>query len=261
MSTAASLLARGPVAAAARRTSDWVDLQWSHLIETLRLLAPRMRGRLLDVGCGDKPYEHFFRPHVAEYLGIEHQDAYAQTDAHKRGAADLTYDGRRLPFEDASFDSVMSIQVLEHTPHPGELIVEMARVLRPGGPLLLSAPFSFRLHEEPNDFFRFSPHGLRTLCDRAGLTIEEVHPHGGLWSLLGHKLNSYLGLRVARLGGLAQSLGKLGHEGAQQRQARTWALPLVAPTMLAVSALARVLDRAAPDPTESLGFTILASKS
>jgi SAM-dependent methyltransferase len=260
MSTAASLLGRGPIAVAARRTSDWVDLQWTHLIATLQLLAPRMRGRLLDVGCGDKPYEHLFRPYVAEYLGVEHEATYQQTDAHRRGGADVLYDGRRLPFDDASFDSVMSIQVLEHTPHPGELIADMARVLRRDGLLLLSAPFSFRLHEEPNDFFRFSPHGLRTLCDRAGLELEEVHPHGGLWSLLGHKLNSYLGLRVARIGGLAQSMGKLGHEAAEASKPRSWALPLVAPAMLAVSACARILDRAAPDTTESLGFTIIARK-
>ncbi|AUX20505.1 uncharacterized protein SOCEGT47_009770 [Sorangium cellulosum] len=89
--------------------------------------SPRARGRLLDVGCGDKPYERLFRPHVREYLGVEHQATFGATAAVSRGEADVLYDGARLPFPDASFDTVLSVQVLEHTP---ELAVAAgARVL------------------------------------------------------------------------------------------------------------------------------------
>jgi SAM-dependent methyltransferase len=251
-----------PVARGARRASDWVDLQYTHVVDSLARLAPQAHGRLLDVGCGDKPYEHLFRPYVREYIGIEHAATFDATSASGRLKADVRYDGRRLPFEDESFDTVMSVQVLEHTPEPASLVLEMARVLRVGGLLILTAPFSFRLHEEPHDYFRFSVHGLRELCDRAGLVIEDVAPHGNLWSLLGHKLNSYLGLRVARIGGVAQAMGKLGHEAeGSGGGARLWMLPLVAPTMVAVSAAARVLDRALPDPTETLGFTLTARRA
>ena len=153
-----------------RATSDWVDLQWSLLIRALEAVAPRARGRLLDVGCGDKPYERIFRPYVQEYLGIEHQSTFTATAANMgRSRPDRLYDGDRLPFEDGSFDTVISIQVLEHTPRPRELMAEMARVLRRDGALILAAPFSFRLHEEPHDYFRYSPHGLRELCSEAGL--------------------------------------------------------------------------------------------
>ncbi len=257
---AGSLLRLSVVGRAARRTSDWIDLQWSHVVHSLEQLAPRARGRLLDVGCGDKPYEHLFRPFVTEYVGVEHEASFSATNAFERGQVDALYDGRRLPFPDASFDTVMSIQVLEHTPHPWDLVAEMARVLRPNGVLLLSAPFSFRLHEEPHDYFRFSPHGLRELLARAGLEIDEIHPHGSLWSLLGHKLNSYLAFRVAHIGGVAQAMGKLGHEASAQTQSRVWTLPFVAPAMLAVSAGARVLDRVLPEPTETLGFTLVAHR-
>ncbi|MGK4007180.1 class I SAM-dependent methyltransferase [Sorangium sp. So ce1036] len=256
-----TLLRRPPLGRAARAAADWVDLQLTHVVDSLARLAPRARGRLLDVGCGDKPYERLFRPHVREYLGVEHQATFDATAAVSRGKADVLYDGERLPFPDASFDTVLSVQVLEHTPEPGALVAEMARVLRPDGLLILSAPFSFRLHEEPHDYFRFSPHGLRALCGRAGLVVEEIHPHGSLWSLLGHKVNSYLALNVARLGGIAQSMGKLGHEAATGGGARAWTLPLVAPAMLAVAAGARVLDRALPDPTEALGFTLAARRA
>lgn len=253
-----ALLRLPPLGRGARAASDWVDLQLVHVVHSLARLAPRARGRLLDVGCGDKPYEHLFTPYVREYVGVEHEATFAATSASSRDKADLRYSGARLPFADASFDTVLSVQVLEHTPDPQALVAEMARVLRPDGLLILSAPFSFRLHEEPHDYFRYSPHGLGVLCDRAGLVVEEIAPHGNLWSLLGHKLNSYLALRVARIGGVAQAMGKLGHEGAAARGARVWTLPVVVPSMFAVAAGARVLDRALPDPTETLGFTLVA---
>ena len=260
MSALDQLLGVGPIRRVVRQTADWVDLQLSHLTASLARVAPRARGRLLDVGCGEKPFEHLFKPYVTDYIGVEYEPTFLLTETGRRARSvvDVTYDGRRLPFPDADFDTVLSSQVLEHTPHPGALIQEMGRVLRPGGVLLLSAPFSFRLHEEPHDYFRYSPHGLRHLCDAAGLEVEQIEPHGGFWSLLGHKLNSYLALRVADIGGLAQAMGKLGHEASTTRPPRIWALPLVAPAMLAVAAGGRLLDRALPDPTETMGFTLVA---
>lgn len=254
------LLQRPLIGKAARIAADLVDIQLSRVVASLARLAPRTRGRMLDVGCGDKPYEHLFAPFVREYVGVEHEATFDGTSAAARTRGVLRYDGRRLPFEDASFDVVMSVQVLEHTPEPAALLAEMARVLRDDGMMILSAPFSFRLHEEPHDYFRYTPHGLRVLCDRSGLAIEEIEPHGSLWSLLGHKLNSFLALRVARVGGAAQALGKLGHEAHDGGGARLWTLPAVAPALVAVAAGAKVLDRLLPDPTETLGFTLVARR-
>jgi SAM-dependent methyltransferase len=246
---------------AARAASDWVDLQWSLLIRALKSVAPRAHGRALDVGCGDKPYEAIFRPYVTEYLGIEHTSTFSETAA-KRGTSrpDLFYDGTHLPFGDCSFDTVLSIQVLEHTPQPRRLIREMARVLRKDGVLILAAPFSFRLHEEPHDFFRYSPHGLRELCREAGLAVDHVEQVGSLWSLVGHKLNSYLALHIARMGGTAQQLGKLGHEAPGQPRTRVWTLPFVAPAILAIAAAARVMDRFFFERQEALGFIVIAKR-
>jgi SAM-dependent methyltransferase len=245
-----------------RAAADWLDLEASSLVESLRWVAPRAHGRLLDVGCGDKPYEHIFRPFVESYLGIEHDVTYAATNASSRPVkADLLYDGSRLPFEDKTFHTVLSVQVLEHTPEPAELIGEMGRVLRDDGILIMAVPFSFRLHEEPHDYLRFTPHILRELCRRAGLTVEAVIPRGSLWSVVAQKLNSYLGLRVAQVGAMAQMMGKLSHEQASVRGARLWTLPVVAPAMLGLAFWGRVLDRVLPDPTETLGFVVLAGRT
>ena len=71
---------------------------------------------------------------------------------------------------------MLSVQVLEHTPHPAALMAEMSRVLAPDGLLILTAPFQFRLHEQPHDYFRYSPHGLRQLCADVGLEVFETFP-------------------------------------------------------------------------------------
>jgi SAM-dependent methyltransferase len=254
-------LALPPVRKTFRMASDWIDLQWSLNIAALHAIAPRAKGRLLDVGCGDKPYEAIFRPYVTEYIGIEHEATFAQTSADTHAVRpDLLYDGKRLPFDDKSFDTVLNVQVLEHTPEPGALVKEMSRVLKDDGRLILTAPFSFRLHEEPHDYFRYSPHGLGQLCKEAGLVIEHTETLGGLWSLMGHKLNTYLGLRVARIGGIAQAMGKLSHEGSEASRPRLWTLPWVAPTMAAVALGSRVLDSLLHDPQETLGFLIVARR-
>lgn len=244
---------------AARAASDWVDLQWSLLVRALEAVAPQAHGKLLDVGCGDKQFERIFRPHVDEYLGIEHEATFSATAANLASSRpDYVYDGNRLPFEDASFDTVLSIQVLEHTPHPRQLMGEMARVLKKDGTLILAAPFSFRLHEEPHDYFRYSPHGLRELCGEVGLVVDRIEQVGSLWTLVGHKLNSYLALRIARIGATAQELGKLSHEAPSQPRARLWTLPVVAPAVLAISTAARIMDRLFYERQEALGFVIVA---
>jgi SAM-dependent methyltransferase len=245
----------------ARKASDWVDLQWSFIVADLKAVAPLARGRMLDVGCGDKPYEGIFRPYVAEYIGVEHQATFAQTNASTRGKPDVVYDGRTLPFPDSSFDTVMSVQVLEHTPDPQRLIDEMGRVLRHDGTLILTAPFSFRLHEEPHDYFRYSPHGLRAMLARTGLEIVDLRAQGSLFSVLAHKMNTFLAFRVGRLEGLTQAMGKLGHEQQAAKAPRYWAVPPVLATMVALSAGARVLDRVLPEPSEALSFLVVARKA
>jgi len=254
-------LSSGPAGKMARRLSDWVDLEGSWLTKMLTDLAPRAHGRLLDVGCGQKPYEHIFRPHVDAYLGVEFADTFQRTNSSSKGGKpDFVYDGKTLPFESKSFDTVLSIQVLEHTPAPAELVREMSRVMKDDGLMILSAPFSFRLHEEPDDFYRYSPHALRLLCRQADLEVTQMDPRGGLFTVIGHKLNSYLALNVAHIDAVAQAMGKLGHEKNSDRGVRWWTLPWVAPSMVTIAFGARALDRVLPDPTETLGFVLVARR-
>ncbi len=247
--------------------ASWVDLEAALLQDALREVAPMAHGRLLDVGCGAKPYEELFTAHVTEYVGIEYRDTFAETAAStvttgkdKGKGPDHYYDGTRMPFDDGAFDTVVSFQVLEHTPDPEGLLREMARVTKRGGLLILTAPFSFRLHEEPHDYFRFTPHGLKWLCTKVGFEVRSVTARGSLWSLIGHKLNTFLAFDVAGARAAAMDAGSGRQEKSAEGKMRLWTLPFVAPAMIGIGGMARLLDRAAYVPTETLGYVVLATK-
>lgn len=126
---------------------------------------PSLHGRVLDVGCGRKPYRHLVP--VGEYVGLE-LDTLELRDL---GAADLYYSGGSFPVPDASFDAVICSQVLEHIFTPMDFLEEIRRVLRPGGSLLLTTPFAWDEHSQPDDFGRYSSFGLVHLLRNSGFEM------------------------------------------------------------------------------------------
>ena len=148
--------------------------------------APALSGKLLDVGCGSKPYRSLFT--VDAYIGL---DIDSET-TRQRGLADYLYDGGQFPFPDGSFDSVLCNQVLEHVFNPDEFLGEIARVLKPGGKLLLTVPFVWDEHEQPFDYARYSSFGLRTLLERQGFKLLRHNKLGADPSILFQLANAYL---------------------------------------------------------------------
>jgi SAM-dependent methyltransferase len=86
-----------------------------------------------------------------------------------------------LPFVDAAFDAAVCTEVLEHVDNARFVLSELARVLRPGGRLLVSVPFVFHYHEDPQDVRRYTPAGLRAALQQAGFDVELA---GGLGNKL-----------------------------------------------------------------------------
>jgi len=129
-----------------------------------------MRGRLLDFGCGSKPYKDLFA--VSEYIGT---DIETSGHDHRNEEIDVYYDGRTLPFPDASFDSIFSSEVFEHIFNLPEILDELYRVLKPGGYMLITVPFVWDEHEIPYDFARYTSFGLRHILTEKQLQVVEAH--------------------------------------------------------------------------------------
>jgi SAM-dependent methyltransferase len=133
------------------------------------------RGRLLDLGCGKVPFYGLYRPYISEAICVDWSKSLHGTD-HLDAACDLT---QELPFADASFDCVLLSDVLEHIPTPERLWREMARILKPGGKLLLNVPFCYRLHEEPYDYYRYSKYALQRFAQETGFDTILIKELGG----------------------------------------------------------------------------------
>jgi hypothetical protein len=106
----------------------------------------------------------------------------------------------------------------------------------------------------------FTRFALEKYATGLGLTVDAIEPRGAFWSVIGRKLLSHLALRVARMGGDIQKVGALTYEPAIQERPRYWALPVLAPGMVAIATTARALDALDPDDSETLGYLLIATK-
>lgn len=158
----------------------------SGLRDAMVQLSPMLTGRLLDVGCGAKPYQSLFAVDI--YIGLDIDSEVTR----KSGVADQLYDGGKFPFEEAEFDSILCNQVLEHVFNPDEFLGEIVRVLKPGGRLLLTVPFVWDEHEQPYDYARYSSYGLRALFEKQGLKVLQHKKLGADVSILFQLANAYL---------------------------------------------------------------------
>ena len=146
--------------------------------------------RILDVGCGPKPYYPFFAGVASEYVGV---DVVENPAAELRGAVEA------LPVEDASFDVVLCTQVLEHADDPAQAVRELRRVTRPGGRVLASTHGVQVYHPSPVDYWRWTHEGLRKLfADNAEWSSLDVEAAAGTGSALAMLLGTYVEIALRR---------------------------------------------------------------
>lgn len=169
----------------------------ARLHSTRRLIARHAQGRVLDVGCGHMLFRSAILAHAVSYEGID-------IEARAPGVTYIGDAQAMTGLADDTYDTVCCFEVLEHLPHPQYAVAEMARVLKSGGILLLSAPHLSRLHEEPHDYFRFTRHGLRALLEDCGLEPMEIIRHAGLLSFVTHQISTAIVGLVWPVPGLRQ---------------------------------------------------------
>lgn len=183
----------------------------------------QLKGRVLDVGCGRRPYEAWVNKGldgVSEYIGLD--------VAPGPGVDIVVGPDDQWPLADASVDAILLTQVLEHVADRKLLVREIGRVLRPGGTLLLTVPFIFPLHGLPHDYARFTPHGVRALFE-SDFEIVELTGLGRAGAAMGNLLLTFAETSLNSSRSLRLLKGLL--------------LPVWVPFCLLVNMACRLIDR------------------
>jgi ubiquinone/menaquinone biosynthesis C-methylase UbiE len=137
-----------------------LDFQTLTIYKYLRKQIPAMKGKLLDVGCGNGPFEYLVNNKTCQYTGIDIADA---DNFDYKNSKIITFDGENIPFADNSFENIICTEVIEHIENPSKIIGEMYRVLKPNGLCIVTLPWSARVHFAPHDYCRYTPYKLKTL--------------------------------------------------------------------------------------------------
>lgn len=133
---------------------------------------------VLDAGAGEARHRKCFRR--GRYIAL---DTGTGDISWNYSGLDVLGDLERLPLTSASVDCILCMVVLEHTRDPRQVILEFARVLKPGGKLAMVVPFLWEEHQEPHDYFRFTRYGVRLLFESSPFRLGLVNPIGGFFWL------------------------------------------------------------------------------
>lgn len=196
-------------------------------------------GVVLDIGCGERPFEVDLRRHADAYFGLDWSNTLHNLKA------DVVADANQpLPIRSEAVDQVVSFEVLEHLAEPDVMLAEACRVLKPGGGLALSMPFQWWLHEAPWDYQRFTRYGLEYHLRKAGFDAIDIQPRGGFWTMWLLKLNY-------QLNRLPRGPGWIRKPVRAALIPIFWINQIVAPW----------LDRMWPDERETAGYFVIATKA
>jgi SAM-dependent methyltransferase len=144
--------------------------------------------RVLDVGAGGCPYRQLFKHCWYETHDFAQLQPSQLRDFSNYGEIDYVSDITVIPVDDRSFDAVICTEVIEHVPDPVAAIREMARILRPGGRIILTAPLGSGLHQQPYHFYGgFTPFWYRRVLAAEGFTDATIEANGGFFRWYGQE--------------------------------------------------------------------------
>ena len=140
-------------------------------IRQMRNIFNNSNDRILDVGCGEKPYYHDFM-----------KGSIICLDIRKTGKVHVVGDADFLPLKKGSFDKAIMVNSLYYYKNSANVIDNISSILKKNGKLLIIAPFFYPIHDSPDDKYRFTEYGVRTILEK-NFKIEKIEPVGGLFNL------------------------------------------------------------------------------
>lgn len=145
-----------------------LDFQFNTVYNVLKYKLPSYEGLVLDIGCGNCPFEHLINTANAQYIGIDVEDSNKWD---YKNSKMITYDGKNLPFDSDSINHIICTEVIEHISNPYDLVKDMWRVLKPNGTAIITIPWSARFHYKPHDFYRYTPSAIQLLFSDFGKIV------------------------------------------------------------------------------------------
>ncbi|MFH0942913.1 MAG: class I SAM-dependent methyltransferase [Candidatus Beckwithbacteria bacterium] len=130
--------------------------------------------KLLDVGAGECGYKRYFN-----------NLKYFSQDIKQNANKTINYVGK-ISGISGKFDYILCTQVLEHLKQPEQAFREFKRLLKPQGKLFLSTNFVYQIHMAPDDYWRFTEHGLKYLGEKVGFKVEKIEAQGGIFQVLAY---------------------------------------------------------------------------
>lgn len=219
-----------------RLTHNWLAKKLVN--DKVRAHLSLLRGTVIDLGCGTRPYEIDILGTADCYIGIDWGNTMHGT--HADVIADVA---QPLPIRDHAADCVVTFDVLEHVAEPGRMLAESWRILQPGGILMISVPFQWWVHEAPWDFYRYTRHGLEYLLGKAGFADVQVQATTGFWVMWVLKLNYQLAKLIRG-----------------PRPMRMLIRALLIPVWWLGQSLALLMDTAWHEEGETAGYFVVARK-
>lgn len=146
--------------------------------------------KILDAGAGEQQYKKYCSHlnYTSQDFGNykpEELDNGLQMEKWDYGKLDIICDITNIPVEDASFDAILCTEVFEHIPEPIAAIAEFSRILKPGGTLIVTAPFCSMTHFAPYHFYSgFNKYFYETIYPKHGFNIVQMTPNGNYFDYM-----------------------------------------------------------------------------
>jgi SAM-dependent methyltransferase len=186
---------------------DTDEIRFNWVVSQLAML--RKGDRILDAGAGElkfKPYcEHL--EYVSQDFGQYDGDGDGrglQTEKWDNSEIDIVSDITKVPVQQEAFDAILRTEVFEHIPDAIAAVREFSRILKPGGTLLITAPFNSLSHFAPYHFCGYNRYWYEYHLPANGLEIEVIDHNGSWFKFIAQEL------RRSRFVGRKYSSGLLG---------------------------------------------------